>query len=382
MAISWYKNYLAADVQPWARQLQKEIDNLKSNFQSAEVNNVTRDDQLASSLRQVQNAQADAVAAQADADQAQSDAIAANTAAIAAQADATQAISDASAANTTAIAANSAAIAAQADATQAIGDAANAALDASTANTNALAALQDIIDLASPGGPTLNAANLTAGTITAVDIGAVNVTGATISGGSISSTGANGTVTVSNGSVGFSGGGKTGSINPTSTYGLGLTSSDRVYISAPNGIEGAFASFADIDALDINAQGTLRRSALDGGGTTGASITNGGYIVRTSSSQRYKQDIELLDIDLNDLYALQPKTFKRIDEVEEEGENARVYPGLIAEELAGTSLDRFVFYSKDENGNPQPEGIHYPELTAALLIAVQDLNARITTLEG
>jgi hypothetical protein len=133
---------------------------------------------------------------------------------------------------------------------------------------------------------------------------------------------------------------------------------------------------------NVETGGSVRRTALIGGGTTGASITDGGNFVRTSSSQRYKQDIQLLDINLNDLYAIEPKTFRRIEEVEERGEEARTYPGFIAEELAGTSLDKFVFYSQDEEGKPRPEGIHYPELTAALLLAIKDLNARIQVLEG
>ena len=362
MATSWYKNYLAADVQPWARQLQKEIDNLKSNFQSAEVNNVTRDDQLASSLRQVQNAQADAVAAQADADQAQTDAIAAN----------------------------SAAIAAQTDATQAIGDAAQAALDASTANGNALAALQDIIDLASPGGPTLNAANLTAGTITAVDIGAVNVTGATITGGSISSTGPNGTVTVSNGSVAFSGGGKTGSINPTSTYGLGLTSSDRVYISAPNGIEGAYASFADVEGGFVTAQtsflGTYNTTIASNTQSTFAGnlfINSSGNMFRdpTISSQEAKENIEPYEFDTNAFIQVNPVTFNYKDGVfSNPGESDITQLGFILEDFESAGLGEHLVIPANEVD--QYKGLRYDKLYMFLHKVVQEQHEKIEQLEA
>jgi hypothetical protein len=67
------------------------------------------------------------------------------------------------------------------------------------------------------------------------------------------------------------------------------------------------------------------------------------------------------------MMALQPKTFKRVEEVEESPETARNYPGFIAEDLADTSLDIFVF--RNEEG--QPEGIHYAELSAALLSTIQ-----------
>ena len=350
MATSWYKNYLAADVQPWARQLQKEIDNLKSNFQSAEINNTTRDDQLASSLRQVQ-----------------------------------------SAAN----------------------NATDAAADAAVAAQDALDAINGLTSLGSTGSLyNINADNIDAGTINAIDIIGSTITGSTLTSGSSGArveiaaqnmgfynsnnasagiiTGGgpagavvNGVNVISNGPLYTSGSGIT--LNPTigqvsiSSGGLSVTGG----VAATGAVQGtAFSATSLYSAGDIETDASLRRNILIGGGTTGASITNGGNFVRTSSSQRYKQDIQLLDIDLNDLYALEPKTFKRIDEVDTDGENARVYPGFIAEELAGTSLDKFVFYSEDEDGNPRPEGIHYPELTAALLLAIKDLNARITTLEG
>jgi len=355
MATSWYKNYLAADVQPWARQLQKEIDNLKSNFQSAEVNNTTRDDQLASSLRQVQNAATEA-----------------SEAAIAA-ADAAQEASDA---NATAISANSTAI---------------------TANSNALAALQDIVDLASPGGPTLNAANLTAGTITAVDVGAVNITGASISGGSISSSGANGTVTVSNGSVAFSGGGKTGSINPTSTYGLGLTSSDRVYTSAPNGIEGAYASFAEIDGAYVDAttsfRGTYNTTIASNTQSTFAGnlfINSSGNMFRdpTISSQEAKENIAPYEFDTAAFIAVNPVTFNYKDGVfSNPGESDITQLGFILEDFEQAGLGEHLVIPANEID--QYKGLRYDKLYMFLHKVVQEqqqkiqeLEARITTLEG
>jgi len=168
-------------------------------------------------------------------------------------------------------------------------------------------------------------------------------------------------------------------INPTISN---LTVSNGSVIISNGGLSSNSIQGTTISGTDLTASGAITRTALIGGGTTGASITNGGNIVRTSSSQRYKTDIQLLNIDLNDLYSLKPKTFKRKDEVEDLGEAAKVYPGFIAEELAGTSLDKFVFYSQDEDGNSRPEGIHYPELTAALLLAIKNLNARIEALEG
>ncbi len=325
-------NNLPSSSKYWVREVEKKIVNLENSLSSSDINNTTRDSQL-----QVTANQALIAAQEADA---------AATAAAAAAQDALDAIDAANAAS-------------------ALANAASAL--ANDAQDDALAALQDIIDLGNPDGPSIYANNISGGTISGVTL--------------VSTSGSN-SVTLNNGAINFSSSGATGAINPNSSWGLGLVSSNVVYVSAPNGIEGAAASFAEIDGLNIDAQGTLRRSLLDGGGTTGASITDGGYFVRTTSSQRYKTDIQPLDINLNDLYQVEPKTFKRIEEVEAHGDAANVYPGFIAEELAGTSLDKFVFYSKDEEGNSRPEGIHYPELTAALLIAIKDLNTRIEALEA
>jgi hypothetical protein len=145
---------------------------------------------------------------------------------------------------------------------------------------------------------------------------------------------------------------------------------------------GAINSTTTSNFTTGNFSGALVRTALAGGGTTGASIDNSGRFIRTTSSQRYKADINPLELDIQDVYQLEPKTFKRVDEVEEIGDEAKVYPGFIAEDLAGTSLDKFVFYSKDEDGNDRPEGIHYAELTTALLLTIKDLNARLKVLES
>lgn len=135
--------------------------------------------------------------------------------------------------------------------------------------------------------------------------------------------------------------------------------------------------------------GGIRRLQLSDGTTTTATFNSTGFLIRTSSSQRYKTDISNLNISYNSILALQPKVFRRIEEVEQFGENAKYYGGFIAEELAGTELDVFVFYSKDENNQLVPEGIHYEQLSAALVLAIKEqsnlisnLEARIAALEG
>ncbi len=328
------KNNLPTGSLNWSREVEKSVNNLESSFRSAEVNNVTRDAQLQNSYKRLDAALTQLTATNAAVDQAQSDAITALQAA-------DTATSTATTANTTAI---------------------QALEDATTALSDAVEALEGLGSLDEATSTyKINASNLTVGTLDAsvvnvTNLNASNITSGTISADRISGGAIDGVGNITSGGVIYAVG------NLGAGGNLGLTGS--IFMSG-----------------SIDCGGSITRTALSGGGTTGASFTNSGSLVRTTSSARYKTDIQPLELELSDLYSVEPKTFKRIEEVEEDSETARIYPGFIAEELAGTSLDKFVFYSEDEQGNPRPEGIHYPELTAALLLAIKDLNARLTALE-
>lgn len=323
-------NNLPTASRTWAREVEKKVTNLESSFRSAEVNNVTRDSQLSVTAN---TALSVANVAQQAAEDAASAAAQAQSAAALAQ-------SAADTANAVASTANNAAAQAQAAA-----DTANAAI----------AGLGSLDEATSTYK--INASNITVGAINADLITTGSLSADRISGGTISGVG-----NITSG----------GTIFATVNLGCGQNI----------GVNGNAIVGSDLTVGSTSVNGAITRAFLSGGGTTGASFTNSGSLVRTSSSRRYKTEIQPLELDLEDLYNTEPKTFKRIDEVEEDPESARVYPGFIAEELAGTSLDKFVFYSKDEDGNLRPEGIHYPELTAALLMAIKDLNARLEALES
>jgi len=304
------KNNFATDAKYWGREVEKKITNLENSLQSSDINNTTRDSQLSVTSNQAL--------------------IAANDAKAAAQ-DAADAAAAALTAFNTANAASSAA--------------ATAATAASAANSEALDALQQIIQLGSPGGPTINASNLSAGTITGVDIFGNTITGGSISGANISG----------------------GSITSVSS------------LEVPFGpIFGETVSASS----EVSTQGALRRDQLNGGGTTGASFSNGGFLIRTSSSARYKTDIEDAEFSLEAVLQLQPKTFRLKEEVEEDPENALVYSGFIAEDIAGTALDVFVNYENLPDGTRRPDGVRYGELTSALVSAMKQQNETIKTLEA
>lgn len=343
------KNNLPTDSLNWGREVEKSINNLEATFRSAEVNNVTRDAQLQNSYKRLDATLTQLTTTNAAVDQAQGSAI--------------LALEAANTANATANTANAAAITATNTATTANATAIEALDDATTALEDAVEALQGLASLDEATSTyKINASNVTVGTLDASIVNVTNLNATNITSGTLSADRISGGVIAGVGNI-TSGGTIYATVNLGAGGNIGVTGS------------GFFGG-------DITTSGALTRSGLSGGGTTGASFTNSGALVRTSSSQRYKTDIQPLQLDLADLYEVEPKTFKRIEEVEEDPESARIYPGFIAEELAGTSLDKFVFYSNDENGNPRPEGIHYPELTAALLLAIKDLNARIEALEA
>lgn len=144
----------------------------------------------------------------------------------------------------------------------------------------------------------------------------------------------------------------------------------------------------DIDCNGILAQtivstGSIRSESggifmddLAGGSATTATINASGRIVRTPSSERYKDDVEPLTLDqARRVLELQPVTFKLKDE--SDNPERRTYPGFIAEQAAGVGLELFV--SRDTEG--QPDGFRYAELTAPLLMLVRGQRDEISELQ-
>ena len=267
--------------------------------------------------------------------------------------------------------------------------------------------LNAIIGLGTPGsGYTINADNINGGTITGVTF---ETTGAaeslSLSSGEIlfyadstlvaRAKGEDGLFVLDNMQTGTGSGIAIGSLG-ASLFGRGAEVScgsagaNKVEIYASSGLVfyGSTGNASITSAGTIRTDGSLIRDALDGGGTTGASFNDSGSLVRTTSSERYKQDIEDLDIQYEDLLSLQARRFRLKDEVER-SPDARYYAGFIAEEVDQTPLKDFVSYQKLEDGTKRPDGVYYGELTAALLEAIKhqdqlikSLTNRIEILEG
>ena len=133
---------------------------------------------------------------------------------------------------------------------------------------------------------------------------------------------------------------------------------------------------------NLTTAGSITRTTLVGGGTTGASFSNTGTIIRTTSSQRYKQDIQDAYYVYEDILSLSPKTFRFKEEVEINPES-RVYAGLIAEDVDQIeSLKVFVNYQTQEDNSKIPDGIAYGEMVSALVAAIKHQDTVIKNLEA
>lgn len=347
-------SYLPATSQPWGREVQKRIEQTETTVARNEKNNDARDTQLAAAMDRL---------------------------------------------STTVLSANAAATKAQ-----------QAVDSILTVEENVYYPGTTEIDGGNIRANTIAANKISAGTLTGFTVNTaasgqrVEVSGLTnsISFYNGNTTGTSGSITGfydgSNGSSLFIDGPVSGGYlmladNVTLITGPGTSSIDLSgnnfnvsgSIQALNGMQ-SYSTISSTGSISTN-QGLIR-TAYIGGGTTGASFNNDGNLIRTTSSERYKQEIESVGFDYDDVLALQPKKFKLKDEAKD-NPDARHYVGFIAEEIAGTPLDIFVAYQTLEDGTKRPDGVYYPELTTALLSAIkhqdgliQALTARIEALES
>ena len=119
--------------------------------------------------------------------------------------------------------------------------------------------------------------------------------------------------------------------------------------------------------------------------TTGSAanmhIASDGNVFRSTSSRKYKRDIQDATFGLSDVLALRPVTYKGKSEADGE----TVFGGLIAEEVHDAGLTQFVQYAEDGT----PDALAYGNMVALCIKAIQelkaendDLKARLTALEA
>lgn len=133
------------------------------------------------------------------------------------------------------------------------------------------------------------------------------------------------------------------------------------------------ANIIECDGAIHSAAGGVFMDDLAGApANTGASINTNGRIIRTTSSERYKDDIEPLTLeDARKVLGMQLVAFKRKDEAD--NPDRRTYAGLLAEQAAEVGAELWV----DRDAQGRPDGIRYAELTAALIPIVRGQDEQI-----
>jgi hypothetical protein len=155
----------------------------------------------------------------------------------------------------------------------------------------------------------------------------------------------------------------------------GGTAANRIWIDGPNGGECVIgprvgASFFDSIRLRTSATTASAANCFIDASTQA--------IKRSTSSRKYKTNIENATFDRDALLALRPVTFHDRTEHTDQGDDARRYLGLIAEEVDALGLSELVQYDADG----KPDGVQYDRLTLGLLTIVKDLTKRLSRIEG
>ena len=101
-------------------------------------------------------------------------------------------------------------------------------------------------------------------------------------------------------------------------------------------------------------------------------VDSTGGLLRSTSSLRYKSDVADATHGLTDVLKLRSVTYKG------KSDGDTVFGGLIAEEVHDAGLTEFVAY--DNEG--RPDALHYGNMVALLVKAVQELSAKVAALEA
>jgi len=110
--------------------------------------------------------------------------------------------------------------------------------------------------------------------------------------------------------------------------------------------------------------------------TTGSAanvfVTSDGVLQRSTSSIKYKSDVEDYTKGLNEVMKLRPVTYKSIN-----SNSDKIYAGFIAEELSDLKLTELL----ENNDNGEPDAISYAYMVTLLTKAIQEQQEQITLLK-
>jgi hypothetical protein len=101
-------------------------------------------------------------------------------------------------------------------------------------------------------------------------------------------------------------------------------------------------------------------------------VDSSGSLLRSTSSRRYKTNIEPYNNGLEDVLVLQPKFYNGINDGD------KLFAGLIAEDVHDAGLHEFVVY----NAEGEPDALAYGNMVALAFKAIQELNAKVEALQA
>jgi hypothetical protein len=175
-------------------------------------------------------------------------------------------------------------------------------------------------------------------------------------------------------------------ISSVGTVGIGTSASDsavRCFIYGGNTTSGTYAlivrNSSASDCLVIRNDAGVQFPGVVSTFTTGAganAVVDGatGLIQRSTSSLKYKTNIQDATYGLADVLKLRPVTYQGKSELD----GNKVFGGLIAEEVNEAGLNQFVVYDKDGS----PDSLAYGNMVSLCIKAIQELNAKVTALEA
>jgi hypothetical protein len=142
---------------------------------------------------------------------------------------------------------------------------------------------------------------------------------------------------------------------------------------------------ADTDLMSARSDGlvTMGTAANSPYNLTTASAANmfvdsNGWVFRSTSSAKYKKDIQDSAHGLKEVLALRSVVYRQ-KSLGPNGEiDEKIYGGLLAENVDATGLTEFVQYAKDGT----PDALHYGNMISLLVKAVQEQQLQIDELKS
>jgi hypothetical protein len=179
-----------------------------------------------------------------------------------------------------------------------------------------------------------------------------------------------------------------GTLSDGNGFKINVNGGDRLAIdSSGNLLVGTTTTAAlPTSTADIVAGGFALNISRRTTGTAGNTYwsPSDGYFYRSTSSLRYKINVQDYSRGLTDIAKLRPVTFNSKPKDGEENPDTNTYAGFIAEEVHDAGLTEYVQYANDGI----PESLSYANMVALLTKAIQEqqtliqsLTARITALE-